>query len=184
MSESNPLLRSDAFIDGAWVHADDGARFPVTDPATGITLTEVPNMGADETRRAIEAAEAAWPAWRTKTAKERGAILRRWFDLQLLHQEELAQLMTAEQGKPLAEARGEVVYGASFVEWFAEEAKRVYGDTIPAPANDRRIVVIKQPVGVVAAITPGATASNNNSARQTPPGLVLQVSIVSKYVCS
>ncbi len=154
MSESNPLLRSDAFIDGAWVHADDGACFPVTDPATGITLTEVPNMGADETRRAIEAAEAAWPAWRAKTAKERGAILRRWFDLQLLHQEELAQLMTAEQGKPLAEARGEVVYGASFVEWFAEEAKRVYGDTIPAPANDRRIVVIKQPIGVVAAITP------------------------------
>ena len=154
MSESNPLLRSNAFIDGAWVHADDGASFPVTDPATGITLTEVPNMGADETRRAIEAAEAAWPAWRAKTAKERGAILRRWFDLQLLHQEELAQLMTAEQGKPLAEARGEVVYGASFVEWFAEEAKRVYGDTIPAHANDRRIVVIKQPVGVVAAITP------------------------------
>jgi succinate-semialdehyde dehydrogenase/glutarate-semialdehyde dehydrogenase len=154
MSESNPLLRSEAFIDGAWVRADDGASFPVTDPASGTTLTEVPNMGAAETRRAIDAAEAAWPAWQAKTAKERGAILRRWFDLQLLHQEELAQLMTAEQGKPLAEARGEVVYGASFVEWFAEEAKRVYGDTIPAPANDRRIVVIKQPVGVVAAITP------------------------------
>ncbi|RLA35816.1 MAG: succinate-semialdehyde dehydrogenase (NADP(+)) [Gammaproteobacteria bacterium] len=154
MSESNLLLRSDAYIDGAWVTADDGARFPVTDPATGATLAEVPDMGAAETRRAIEAAEAAWPAWRTLTAKERAAILRRWFDLQLVHQEALAQLMTAEQGKPLAEARGEVVYGASFVEWFAEEAKRVYGDTIPAPANDRRIVVIKQPVGVVAAITP------------------------------
>jgi len=154
MSESYLLLRSDAYIDGAWVTADDGARFPVTDPATGATLAEVPDMGAAETRRAIEAAEAAWPAWRTLTAKERATILRRWFDLQLVHQEALAQLMTAEQGKPLAEARGEVVYGASFVEWFAEEAKRVYGDTIPAHANDRRIVVIKQPVGVVAAITP------------------------------
>jgi succinate-semialdehyde dehydrogenase/glutarate-semialdehyde dehydrogenase len=154
MSENNPLLRRDAYIDGAWIGADDGARFAVTDPATGATLAEVPDMGATETRRAIAAAEAAWPAWRTKTAKERAAVLRRWFDLQLQHQEALAQLMTAEQGKPLAEARGEVIYGASFVEWFAEEAKRVYGDTIPAPANDRRIVVIKQPVGVVAAITP------------------------------
>jgi succinate-semialdehyde dehydrogenase/glutarate-semialdehyde dehydrogenase len=154
MSENNPLLRRDAYIDGAWTGADDDARFAVTDPATGATLAEVPDMGAAETRRAIAAAEAAWPAWRTKTAKERAAVLRRWFELQLQHQEALAQLMTAEQGKPLAEARGEVIYGASFVEWFAEEAKRVYGDTIPAPANDRRIVVIKQPVGVVAAITP------------------------------
>jgi len=154
MSENNPLLRRDAYVDGAWTGADDGARFAVTDPATGATLAEVPDMGAAETRRAIAAAEAAWPAWRAQTAKERAAVLRRWFDLQLQHQEALAQLMTAEQGKPLAEARGEVIYGASFVEWFAEEAKRVYGDTIPAPANDRRIVVIKQPVGVVAAITP------------------------------
>ena len=154
MSENNPLLRHDAYVDGAWTGADDGARFAVTDPATGATLAEVPDMGAAETRRAIAAAEAAWPAWRAQTAKERAAVLRRWFDLQLQHQEALAQLMTAEQGKPLAEARGEVIYGASFVEWFAEEAKRVYGDTIPAPANDRRIVVIKQPVGVVAAITP------------------------------
>ncbi len=154
MTDRFALLRQDAYIDGAWVAADDGARFPVTDPATGTVLAEVPDMGAAETRRAIAAAEAAWPAWRARTAKERAAILRRWYDLQMAHQEELARLMTAEQGKPLAEARGEVVYGASFVEWFAEEAKRIYGDTIPAPAGDRRIVVIKQPVGVVASITP------------------------------
>jgi succinate-semialdehyde dehydrogenase/glutarate-semialdehyde dehydrogenase len=154
MSNPNPLLRSEAFVDGAWIGADEGARFAVTDPATGATLAEVPDLGAAETERAVAAAEAAWPAWRAQTAKERAAVLRRWFDLQLEHQEELARLMTAEQGKPLAEARGEVVYGASFVEWFAEEAKRVYGDTIPAHAGDKRIVVIKQPVGVVAAITP------------------------------
>jgi len=154
MNETNSLLRNDAFIDGAWVGADDGARFPVTDPANGALLTEVPDLGAAETERAVAAAEAAWPAWRAKTAKERAAILRRWFDLQLAHQEDLARLMTSEQGKPLAEARGEVVYGASFVEWFAEEAKRVYGDTIPAHAGDKRIVVIRQPIGVVAAITP------------------------------
>jgi succinate-semialdehyde dehydrogenase/glutarate-semialdehyde dehydrogenase len=154
MSNPNPLLRSEAFVDGAWIGADEDARFAVTDPATGATLAEVPDLGAAETERAVAAAEAAWPAWRAQTAKERAAVLRRWFDLQLEHQEELARLMTAEQGKPLAEARGEVVYGASFVEWFAEEAKRVYGDTIPAHAGDKRIVVVKQPVGVVAAITP------------------------------
>ncbi|HEY5788983.1 MAG TPA: succinate-semialdehyde dehydrogenase [Gammaproteobacteria bacterium] len=154
MTENLALMRSDAYIDGAWVAADDGARFAVTDPASGALLAELPDMGAAETRRAIEAADAAWPAWRAKTAKERGALLRRWFELQLEHQEELARLLTAEQGKPLAEARGEVVYGASFVEWFAEEAKRVYGEVIPAHTADRRLVVIKQPIGVAAAITP------------------------------
>ena len=151
----NPILKKQhAYVDGQWVSAQIGETFAVNNPATGELLAEVPNLGAAETRQAIEAANAAWPAWSAKTSKERSAILRRWFDLQMAHQEDLAQLMTAEQGKPLAEARGEVAYAASFVEWFAEEAKRVYGDTIPAPANDRRIVVIKQPIGVVAAITP------------------------------
>ncbi|MDX1595160.1 MAG: NAD-dependent succinate-semialdehyde dehydrogenase [Gammaproteobacteria bacterium] len=154
MTDAFKLLRNDAYIDGTWTAADDGGRFAVTNPATGDTLAEVPDLGAAETERAVAAAAAAWPEWRAKTAKDRGAILRRWFDLQMANQEELAALMTAEQGKPLAESRGEVAYGASFVEWFAEEAKRVYGDTIPAHAADKRIVVIKQPVGVVAAITP------------------------------
>jgi len=154
MTDSYHLLRRDAYVDGAWIEADDGGRFAVTDPASGAMLAELPDMGAAETRRAIHAANAAWPAWRARTAKERAAVLRRWYELQLEHQEDLAQLMTAEQGKPLAEARGEVLYAASFVEWFAEEAKRVYGDIIPAHANDRRLVVIKQPIGVVAAITP------------------------------
>jgi succinate-semialdehyde dehydrogenase/glutarate-semialdehyde dehydrogenase len=148
------LLKDSAYIDGIWCAADDGARFAVSNPADGATLASVPDMGEAETRRAIEAANAAWPAWRAKTAKERSVKLRRWFELILANAEDLARLMTAEQGKPLAEARGEVAYGASFVEWFAEEAKRVYGDVIPAPFNDRRYLVIKQPVGVVAAITP------------------------------
>jgi succinate-semialdehyde dehydrogenase/glutarate-semialdehyde dehydrogenase len=152
---SNPdLLRQQAYIDGQWVDADDGATFDVTDPANGDSIASVPAMGAAETRRAIEAANAAWPAWRSKTAKERAAILRRWFELMLANQADLAALMTAEQGKPLAESAGEILYGASFIEWFAEEAKRVYGDVIPTHLPDRRIVVIKQPVGVVAAITP------------------------------
>ncbi len=148
------LIRSLAWIGGEWSPAADGALFPVTDPATGERLGEVPDMGAAETRRAIAAAEAALPAWRSQTARERGAVLRRWYELILEHSEDLARLMTAEQGKPLAEARGEVAYGASFVEWFAEEGKRVYGDVIPTPAPDRRILVLKQPIGVVAAITP------------------------------
>ena len=154
MSFDLKLLKTDAYIDGAWVGADNGDRFAVTDPANGAVLAEVPNMGAAETRRAIDAANVAWPAWRAKSAKERAAVLRRWFELQVEHLQELARLMTAAQGKPRAEARGEVLYAASFVEWFAEEAKRVYGDLIPAPVNDRRLVVVKQPIGVVAAITP------------------------------
>jgi succinate-semialdehyde dehydrogenase/glutarate-semialdehyde dehydrogenase len=148
------LFREQAFIGGSWVPADDGALFSVTNPATGAVLAQVADLGVAETKRAIDAAEAAWPAWRAKTGKERAAILRKWFDLVMASRDDLARLMTLEQGKPLAEAKGEVVYGAGFIEWFAEEAKRVYGDTIPAHGADKRIVVIKQPVGVVAAITP------------------------------
>lgn len=148
------LLRTRAYIDGAWTEADDGARFDVLNPADGGVLASVPDMGAAEARRAIEAAAAALPAWRARTAKERAAILRKWFELIMAHQEDLAVLMTSEQGKPLAEARGEVAYGASFIEWFAEEGKRVYGDVIPAHSADKRILVLKEPIGVVAAITP------------------------------
>jgi succinate-semialdehyde dehydrogenase / glutarate-semialdehyde dehydrogenase len=148
------LLKNQGFIDGEWVGADSGAAFRVTDPATGETLVEVVDMGAAETRRAIDAAARALPAWRSKTAKERAAVLRRWHDLILAHTEDLALLMTREQGKPLAEARGEVAYGASFIEWFAEEGKRAYGDVIPTTSADRRLFALKQPIGVCAAITP------------------------------
>jgi succinate-semialdehyde dehydrogenase/glutarate-semialdehyde dehydrogenase len=148
------LLKHLCFLDGAWVEADTGKVLSVVNPATGETLGTVPGMGAAETRRAIEAAETALPAWRARTAKERSAILRRWFDLMMANQEDLAVIMTAEQGKPLAEARGEIAYAASFIEWFAEEGKRVYGDTIPGHAVDKRIVVLKEPIGVCAAITP------------------------------
>ncbi|MFO1406152.1 MAG: NADP-dependent succinate-semialdehyde dehydrogenase [Steroidobacteraceae bacterium] len=148
------LLRQQCYVDGAWIDADTGGTVAVTNPATGETLGTVPNLGAAETRRAIEAAAAAFPAWAAKTAKERAVILRRWNDLMLANADDLAVLMTAEQGKPLAEARGEVVYAASFIEWFAEEAKRVYGDVIPGHQPDKRILVLRQPVGVVAAITP------------------------------
>ena len=151
---TNPLIRQQAFINGEWRDADHGGRHAVHNPATGELIAEVPDMGADETRAAIAAAEAALPAWRARPAKERSNLLRKWFDLVMANQEALAQLMTAEQGKPLAEARGEVAYGASFIEWFAEEGKRVYGETIPAPSSDRRLIVLRQPVGVIAAITP------------------------------
>ena len=148
------LLRQKCYVGGAWSDADDGKVIAVKNPATGALIGTVPRMGTAETRRAIEAANAAWPAWRARTAKERAGLLRRWFDLMLANQEDLAVLMTAEQGKPLAESRGEIAYAASFIEWFAEEGKRVYGDTIPSHARDKRIVVVKEPVGVVAAITP------------------------------
>ncbi|MFT3757512.1 NADP-dependent succinate-semialdehyde dehydrogenase [Thauera sp.] len=148
------LLRTQAYIDGAWRDAADGSRFEVRDPASGCALASVPDMGAAETRQAIEAAAAALPAWRARTARERAAVLRKWFELMLAHQEDLALLMSSEQGKPLPEARGEVAYGASFLEWFAEEGKRIYGDVIPAHGADKRIVVVKQPIGVVAAVTP------------------------------
>ncbi|MHB1360482.1 MAG: NAD-dependent succinate-semialdehyde dehydrogenase [Rhodocyclaceae bacterium] len=148
------LLRHQAFIAGAWAAADSGATVAVTNPATGATLASVPDMGATETRRAIDAANAAWPAWRALTAKQRGAILRNWHDLIVANADDLALLMTSEQGKPLAEARGEALYAATFVEWFAEEAKRVYGEVIPQTIASQRLIVLKQPIGVAAAITP------------------------------
>lgn len=151
---NTPWFRNAALIGGQWQAADDGRSFAVTNPATGRALAEVPLMGAAETERAIAAANAAWQSWRTTTAKERAALLRRWFELIVGAAGELAQLMTAECGKPIAESRGEVAYGASFVEWFAEEAKRAYGETIPSPTQDKRLLTIRQPVGVVAAITP------------------------------
>lgn len=148
------LVRTNGYIDGRWRSAVDGRTFPVTNPATGEVLVEVANMGVEETHAAIEAANRAWPGWRAQTAKARSARMRRWYELILEHAEDLAQLMTAEQGKPLAEARGEVAYGASFVEWFGEEAKRAYGAVIPTPLGDRRILSFRQAVGVCAAITP------------------------------
>lgn len=155
MQLSDPgLVRDRCYLGGEWVAADSGETIPVTDPATGEVLARVPRMGAPETRRAIDAARAAWPGWRARTAKERSAVLRRWSDLLLGNQDDLGALMTLEQGKPLAEAKGEVAYAASFIEWFAEEARRVYGDTIPAPNPDWRIVVTREPVGVTAAVTP------------------------------
>jgi succinate-semialdehyde dehydrogenase/glutarate-semialdehyde dehydrogenase len=148
------LLREQAWLGGEWVDADSGETFGVEDPATGEELARVPRMGAPETRSALEAAEAAYPAWRERTAADRARIMRRWADLMLEHIDDLTLLLTLEQGKPLAESRAEVVYAASFLEWFGEEGKRVYGDTIPAPLPDRRILVLKQPVGVTAGITP------------------------------
>jgi succinate-semialdehyde dehydrogenase / glutarate-semialdehyde dehydrogenase len=148
------LLRELCFIDGGWMGADNGGALDVKNPATLSKLGSIPNMGAAETRRAIAAAAAALPAWKARTAKERAVILRRWFDLMLEHQDDLATLMTAEQGKPLAESKNEILYAASFIEWFAEEGKRLYGDIIPGHQNDKRIMVLRQPVGVVAAITP------------------------------
>ena len=152
--QDQDLFRQRAYIDGAWVAGDEGRTLPVTDPATGEVIGQVPNLGTAETRWAIAAAEAAWPAWRALTAADRGQRLRRWQGLMLEHQEDLAQLMTAEQGKPLAEARGEIAYAASFLDWFAEEGRRVYGDIIPPHQADKRILVLKQPIGVCAAITP------------------------------
>jgi succinate-semialdehyde dehydrogenase/glutarate-semialdehyde dehydrogenase len=148
------VLQRDAYVDGAWTPAGTGKRFAVTNPATGETLAEVADLDPADTRAAIEAAAAALPAWSARTAKERAGVLRKWFELIMGAQEDLAQLMTAEQGKPLAETRGEVAYGASFIEWFAEEGKRTYGDVIPTHAAGKRILVLKQPIGVVAAITP------------------------------
>ena len=152
--QSPELFRQQAFINGTWCEAERGQRTEIFNPATAERLGSVPDMGVDETRRAIAAAQAAQSAWRRRTAKERAGVLRRWYELILQHQDDLARIMTAEQGKPLAEARGEIVYAASFIEWFAEEAKRVYGDLIPAHQGDKRILVQKEPVGVTAAITP------------------------------
>jgi len=148
------LLRQQCYIDGKWVDADDSKTLAVYNPADGQQIGTVPGMGVAETKRAIDAANAAWPAWRARTAKERSNILRKWFELMMANQEDLAVIMTVEQGKPLTESRGEIAYGASFIEWFAEEGKRIYGDTIPQHQSDKRIVVLKQPVGVCAAVTP------------------------------
>jgi succinate-semialdehyde dehydrogenase/glutarate-semialdehyde dehydrogenase len=152
--QDEKLFRQACYIDGAWVTNADGAAVGVDNPATGEIIGTVPKLGAAETRRAVEAAHRAFPAWRKKTAKERANILRKWFDLMMANQEDLARLMTLEQGKPLTEARGEIAYAAAFLEWFGEEAKRIYGDTIPAHQSDKRIVVTKEPIGVVACITP------------------------------
>ncbi|MFC0401841.1 NAD-dependent succinate-semialdehyde dehydrogenase [Paraburkholderia rhizosphaerae] len=148
------LLQTKCFIAGEWQDADTQQTFDVTDPATGAIIASVPKMTGAETHRAIDAANRAWPAWRKKTGKERGAILRKWYDLMIANVDDLALILTTEQGKPLAEAKGEIQYAASFLEWFGEEAKRTYGDVIPTVANDRRIVVTKEPIGVCAAITP------------------------------
>ncbi|WP_295516633.1 NADP-dependent succinate-semialdehyde dehydrogenase [uncultured Pseudomonas sp.] len=148
------LFRQQAYVDGAWIDADSGASVKVDNPATGETLGTIPKLGRAETKRAIDAANRALPAWRALTAKERSAKLRRWYELMIENQDDLGRLMTLEQGKPLAEAKGEIAYAASFIEWFAEEAKRIYGDTIPGHQADKRILVIKQPIGVTAAITP------------------------------
>ncbi|MEF9995643.1 MAG: NAD-dependent succinate-semialdehyde dehydrogenase [Burkholderiaceae bacterium] len=173
------LLATGAFIDGSFRAAASGARFTVIDPASGKRLAEVANGDTIEADAAIAAAEQALPGWRAKLAKERSTILRRWFDLIMAAQEDLARLMTAEQGKPLAEARGEIAYGASFVEWFAEEAKRIYGDTIAATQSDRRILVLKEPVGVCAAITPWNFPSAMIT-RKVAPALAAGCTVVIK----
>ena len=177
------LLRHQAFINGQWVDADDGATVAVDNPATGETIIEVARVGAAETRRAIEAAETAMQDWKAKPAKERAQLLRKWYELMMANQEDLAIIMTAEQGKVLQESRGEVAYGASFVEWFGEEAKRIDGDVIPGPSADKRIVCIKQPVGVVAAITPW-NFPNAMIARKAAPALAAGCTIVIKPATS
>ncbi|MCE7902955.1 MAG: NAD-dependent succinate-semialdehyde dehydrogenase [Gammaproteobacteria bacterium PRO9] len=173
------LFRTKASVAGQWIAADSARNFEVRNPATGEVLGTVPDCGAAETRRAIEAAQAAWPAWRERPAAERSALLRKLHDLLLVNQEDLARLMTAEQGKPLAESRGEIAYSAGFLSWFSEEAKRLYGDVIPGFARDRRVVVLKQPVGVVAAITPWNFPSAM-IARKLAPALAAGCTIVIK----
>ena len=173
------LFRQQCYINGQWLDADSGITINVTNPANGEVLGTIPRMEGSETRHAIEAAEASWAGWRELTGKERAIILRRWFDLMMANQNDLALLMTLEQGKPFAEAMGEISYGASFVEWFAEEAKRVYGDTIPATSRDKRIVVLKQPIGVVAAITPW-NFPNAMITRKCAPALAAGCPVVIK----
>ena len=173
------LLKTQAYIDGQWVDADDGATFPVTNPANGELIATVAKLGAAETARAIAAADRAMQEWKALPAKARANILRKWFDLMMANQEDLAIIMTAEQGKVLAESRGEVAYGAAFVEWFGEEAKRIDGDVIPGPSSDKRIICIKQPVGVVAAITPW-NFPNAMIARKAAPALAAGCSIIIK----
>ena len=173
------LLRQQCHVDGQWIDADDGGSMPVIDPATGIPVGTAPVLRGAETRRAIEAANRAWPAWRRKTAKERSAILRKWFEAMLANADDLALILTTEQGKPLAESKGEIAIGAAYIEWFAEEAKRVYGDVIPTISNDRRLVVIKEPVGVCAAITPWNFPSSMIT-RKVAPALAAGCTVVIK----
>ena len=173
------LLRQQCHVDGAWVAADNGTTMPVVDPATGELVGTAPMFGAAETKRAIEAAHRAYPAWRAKTAKERSAVLRKWNDLMLANADDLARILTAEQGKPINEAKGEITIGAAYVEWFAEEAKRVYGDVIPTMAGDRRLVVVKEPVGVCAAITPWNFPSSMIT-RKVSPALAAGCTVVIK----
>ncbi|WP_242521649.1 NAD-dependent succinate-semialdehyde dehydrogenase [Motiliproteus sp. SC1-56] len=173
------LLKQQAYINGEWVDGAAGATLAVTNPANGETLTRVADIDAAGTRAAIEAAERALPAWRAKTAKERAALMRRWYELIIAAKDDLAMIMTCEQGKPLFESAGEVMYGASFIEWFAEEGKRIYGDVIPSHASDKRILVTKEPVGVVAAITPW-NFPNAMIARKAAPALAAGCSIVVK----
>tara|TARA_B100000686_G_scaffold342167_1_gene420777 strand:+ start:82 stop:1539 length:1458 start_codon:yes stop_codon:yes gene_type:complete len=173
------LLKSQAYVNGVWTDSDNGSTFAVTNPANGETIAEVASCGTEETRRAIDIAAASMIDWRKRSAKERGSLLRKWFNLMMEAQEDLAQILTAEQGKPLAEARGEIAYGASYIEWFAEEAKRIYGDTIPAPSDDKRVVIIKQPVGVVACITPW-NFPNAMLTRKIAPALAAGCTVVCK----
>jgi len=173
------LFRDRAYVDGAWVEADSRKRFDVDNPADGSIIGSVPDMGVAEARRAIDAANAALPAWRAMSARQRSQILRKWYDLIMANADDLALILTTEQGKPLAEAKGEIVYGASFVEWFAEEAKRVYGDVIPSPLPDRRQIVIKQPIGVCAAITPWNFPTAMIT-RKVAPGLAVGCTFVLK----
>ncbi len=173
------LFRQQCYVDGQWIGSPSGKSFEVRNPATGAVLGTVPELGAAEARRAIDAAEKAWTAWREKTAKERSAVLRKWYELMMASQEDLAQILTAEQGKPLAEARGEIAYGASFVEWFAEEAKRAYGDVIPSPWPDKRAIVLRQSVGVAALITPW-NFPNAMITRKAAPALAAGCPVIIK----
>ena len=173
------LLETRAYIDGEWLDAASGETLPVHDPASGELVAEVASLGATEATAAVEAAHAALPAWAAAPAKERASLLRRWFELIRAHREDLARIMTLEQGKPLAESLGEVAYGASFIEWFAEEGKRVYGEVIPSPAADRRLLTIKQPVGVVGAITPW-NFPNAMITRKAAPALAAGCTFVCK----
>jgi succinate-semialdehyde dehydrogenase/glutarate-semialdehyde dehydrogenase len=177
--KDSSLLRTQGYVDGAWREAAAGALFPVINPATGAVLAQVADFDPGDARAAIEAAERALPAWRAKTAKERANLMRRWFELIMANQEDLARLMTAEQGKPLFEARGEIAYGASFVEWFAEEGKRIYGDVIPTHAAGKRVLVLKEPIGVVAAITPW-NFPNAMITRKCAPAMAAGCTVVVK----
>ena len=173
------LLKDRAYINGGWVNADSGETFAVCNPANGNVITQVAKCRTGETRLAIQAAKKAQEAWRKQPAKERAALLRQWFTLMMAHQEDLAQILTAEQGKPLAEARGEIAYGANYIEWFSEEAKRIYGDTIPEPSSDKRLICIKQPIGVVACITPW-NFPNAMLTRKIAPALAAGCTVVCK----